>query len=105
MHAAPDIIDMPVKTSREVIASACLPAGILLSAAALAISVSQSHAGLCFPRIDARLAARAAPGLTAPQSIAAQLHHQPTVASVAAAEARLAAAAYGMARRRSLRCP
>jgi hypothetical protein len=38
------------------------------------------------------IAARGALGPSAPQSIAAQLHRQPTVASVAAAEKRLGAA-------------
>jgi hypothetical protein len=79
---------------------------MMLSAAALMASVSTSDAGLCPLQTDARLAARAraAIGPSAPQSIAAQMHFQPTAASVAAAEARLAAA-YGMVRTRSRRCP
>jgi hypothetical protein len=60
---------------------------IVLSIAALAASTSGSHAG---PRYVV---------LSFPQSIAAQLHHQPTVASVAAAEETLAAAAHAYAMR------
>ncbi len=56
------------------------------------IPPSAGHARLCPAYIDPRLAARADLGPSLPQSIAAQLHHQPTPASVAAAENRLAAA-------------
>jgi hypothetical protein len=55
---------------------------IVLIVAALAASTSGSHAG---PRYVVP---------SASQSIAAQLHHQPTVASVAAAEETLAKIAY-----------
>jgi hypothetical protein len=58
---------------------------IVLSAAALAASISGSDAGAYYVMTSA------------PQSIAAQLHHQPTVASVAAAEETLAAIAYAHA--------
>jgi len=83
-----------------------IPRLSLLSAVALAVSLSTSDAGVCPLPIDARLAARAraALGPSEPQSIAAQLHFQPTAASVAAAEARLAAAADGMSRLHGLRC-
>jgi hypothetical protein len=83
-----------------------IPRLMLLSAAALAASLSTSCAGMCRLQVDAWLAARAraAIGPSAPQSIAAQLHFQPTAASVAAAEARLAGA-FGMVRTRSRRCP
>jgi hypothetical protein len=66
----------------------------LLSTAVLVAAVSASSARICPLRIDAGAAARARAvlGPSAPQSIAAQLHFQPTAASVAAAEARLAAA-------------
>jgi len=69
---------------------------IMLSAAAMAISASSSHARPCPLQIDAWLAARAVAGVSAPQSVGAMMHHQPTAGSVAAAEARLAVAAYGM---------
>jgi hypothetical protein len=60
-------------------------AKIMVIVVAMAASTSGSHAG---PRFVV---------LSAPQSIAAQLHHQPTVASVAAAEETLAAIAYAYA--------
>jgi hypothetical protein len=80
---------------------------LMLSAAALAAALSTSSAaGACPLHLDAWSAARAraAIGPSLPQSIAAQMHVQPTAASVAAAEARLAAA-YGMVRVRGRRCP
>ena len=79
---------------------------MMLSAASLAASPSTSDAGLCPLQAAAQLAARSRAGIgpSAPQSIAAQLHFQPTAASVAAAEARLAAA-YGMVRAHGRRCP
>ena len=75
-----------------------------LSAVGLAVSLSSSHARPC-PLTDAQLAARAALGPSAPQSVAAQTHHQPTVASVAAAERKLAAAANGAARNTDCHAP
>jgi hypothetical protein len=74
-----------------------VPRAAVLSAVCLAVSLSSGHAGPCL-LTDAQLAARAALLPSAPQSIAAQMHHQPSVASVAAAERKLAAAAYGIAR-------
>jgi hypothetical protein len=68
------------------------PRVTLLSAVALAVPLSNGYAGPCPLQIDPRLAARMALGPSAPQSIAAQMHHQPTVASVVAAEKKLAAA-------------
>jgi hypothetical protein len=67
---------------------------VLLGAAALVLSTSSGHARPCpvQNRIEAVPAAQVFAWQSAPQSIAAQLHHQPTEASVAAAEARLAAA-------------
>ncbi len=74
----------------------------MLGVAALAVSASAGQAGSCaLCAAHARSALR--PSL--PQSIAAQLHFQPTVASEAAAEAQLAAAGHGMARPRARRCP
>jgi hypothetical protein len=81
-----------------------VPRVAVLSAVCLAVSLSISHAGPC-PLTDAQLAARGALLPSAPQSIAAQMHHQPTVASVAAAERKLAAAVCGVARNRRLSCP
>jgi hypothetical protein len=86
--------------------SRTIPRLSLLSAAALTVSLSTSDAGVCPLPVDARLAARAkaALGPSEPQSIAAQLHFQPTAASVAAAEARLGVAAHGMRRLHGWRC-
>jgi hypothetical protein len=60
---------------------------MILSVAALAASTSGGRAAPCLAVLGA------------PQSIAAQMHRQPTVASVAAAEQRLATVAYGLTRR------
>jgi hypothetical protein len=94
-----------------------IPRSMILNAAALAVSISTSYAGPCPLEIermraciDAKLAARP----SAPESIGAMMHRQPTRASVAAAEERLAqlsahttaAFAYAMkhARGRQCRC-
>lgn len=74
------------------------------SAVSLAMSLSSSTAGTC-PLGDAQLAARAALAPSAPQSVAAQMHHQPTMASVAAAEKKLAAVANGAARATNCHAP
>lgn len=73
-----------------------LPRFVLLAAAATAMSISSSYAGPCSLEIahlqgavDAMLAQRAATGPSAPESINATMHRQPTPASVAAAEARV----------------
>ena len=55
------------------------------------LSASSSRAEPCPSQIVARADLR----LSAPQSVAAQMHHQPTVASVAAAEKRVFASAVG----------
>ena len=86
-----------------------VPRFLLLNAAALAVSISSSHAGPCPPQIErmrASVDARLAVWPSAPQSVAAMMHHQPTQASVAAAEERVArlaaqrivAVTYGMKR-------
>jgi hypothetical protein len=69
---------------------------LLATAAALAASMSASHAGPCSqeidsmqPRVDAMLEASARAGPTAPESPAALLHRQPTSDSIAAAESKL----------------
>jgi hypothetical protein len=69
---------------------------ILTSAVALAISTAPALAGPCSHailraqvKVDAKIAASANPGRSVPQSATALLHHQPTVASVTAAEGRL----------------
>lgn len=69
---------------------------MILSAAALAASMSVSYAGPCSSeidrvqaRIDARLEARAAAGPESRESTGAMMHHQPTPGSIAAAEERL----------------
>jgi hypothetical protein len=66
---------------------------MVLSAAALAASMSVSYAGPCSPqidrmqsRVDARLESRAAAGPQARESTSAMMHHQPTPGSIAAAE-------------------
>ena len=63
---------------------------------ALALSVCAGHAGPCLqdidrlqPRVDAKLEAMARTGLSAPESLAAQLHRQPTPGSIAAAESKV----------------
>jgi hypothetical protein len=66
---------------------------LILNAAALALSISSSYAGPCAPEIErmrAGTVAWLASGPSAPESVGAMLHHQPTQASVAAAEERLA---------------
>jgi hypothetical protein len=68
---------------------------MLLSAAVSAVSLSNGHAAPCPSQADA-LAAKPALGPSAPQSVAAQMHRQPTAASVAAAEK--GAAAHAVAR-------
>jgi hypothetical protein len=74
--------------------SHALTRGILTSAIALAISTALAHAGPCSHaivraqvRVDAKIAANSE--RSASESIAALLHHQPTVASVTAAEGQL----------------
>jgi hypothetical protein len=86
---------------------------ILTSAVALVISTAPALAGPCSHaivraqvKVDAKIAASSNPGRFAPESTAALLHHQPTVASVTAAEGllnhdsggRIALAALAMAR-------
>jgi hypothetical protein len=63
------------------------------NAMVLALSISSSYAGPCAPeigRLRAGIDVWLASGPSAPQSVAAMLHHQPTPSSVAAAEERLA---------------
>jgi hypothetical protein len=55
------------------------------------LSASSSRAERC----PSQIVARRDLGLSAPQSVAAQMHHQPTVASVAAAEKRAFTSAFG----------
>lgn len=88
---------------------------IILNAAALAASISSSYAGPCsleMAHMRAHIGAELAAGSSLPQSIDAMMHRQPTRASVAAAEERLAertvqmraAVAYGMRRTRGGPC-
>jgi hypothetical protein len=66
---------------------------VISNATALALSIASSYAGPCTPeigRMRAGIGAWLASGPSAPQSVAAMLHHQPTPSSVAAAEERLA---------------
>jgi hypothetical protein len=88
----------------------------ILNAAALAVSISSSYAGPCpleIERARASIDDRLAAWPSAPESVAAMMHRQPTQASVAAAEERLArlsgqkivvAAAHGMMRARGRQC-
>ena len=69
---------------------------LLLSAAALSLSTSASHAGPCLPEIDrvqvmvdAKIEAIALLGRSASETTGARLHHQPTPGSIAAAESSL----------------
>jgi hypothetical protein len=73
-----------------------IPQLLVLSAAALAASTIAGYAGPCSPeidrmqaRVDAKLEAAAGAAPSAPESSGALLHHQPTPASIAAAESRL----------------
>ena len=74
-----------------------VPRFLILNAAALALSISSSYAGPCSLQIermragvDALLTPRVAAWPSLPESVDAKMHRQPTVASVAAAEATLA---------------
>jgi len=69
---------------------------LVLSAGAFITSTIASHAGPCSQeidgvqaRVDARLAANAAAGPSAPESPAAKLHRQPTPSSIEAAGGKL----------------
>jgi hypothetical protein len=71
---------------------------LLVSAAAMVLAILPSWAGPCTSEIDrlqaevdARIAAIAAVGPSAPQSVDATLSHQPTPGSIAAAEAKVGA--------------
>jgi hypothetical protein len=68
---------------------------IMLSAAALAVSVSSAYAGPCSREMTRRCrpACAVAASWSLPQSVGAMMHHQPTRASVGAAEKRLASMA------------
>jgi hypothetical protein len=92
-----------------------VPRLLIFSAAALIASISSSYAGPCpvaIERMRASIDDRLAAWPSAPESIAAMMHRQPTRASVAAAEERLArlsgqriaVVAYGMKRGRSRQC-
>jgi len=92
-----------------------VPRFLIMNAAALAVSISSSYAGPCsleIARMRASIDARLAAWPSAPESVAAMMHRQPTQASVAAAEERLARAAAqrivavtgGMKRGRSRQC-
>ena len=66
---------------------------IVLSAVAIAASISTAYAGPCSPeidgmqaRVDARLAAKSAAGPSAKESAEALVHRQPTPGSIARAE-------------------
>jgi hypothetical protein len=69
---------------------------LALGVAAFAFSTASSYGGPCSraidraqSQVDAKIAATAKAGKFAPESRAARLHHQPTPASVAAAESGL----------------
>jgi hypothetical protein len=92
-----------------------VPRFLIFSAAALVASISSSYAGPCplaIERMRASIDDRLAAWPSAPESVAAMMHRQPTRASVAAAEERLArlsaqriaVVAYGMKRGRSRQC-
>lgn len=72
--------------------------GLLVSAAAMVLAILPTWAGPCTSEIgrlqaevDAKIAATAATGPTAPQSVDATLSHQPTPGSIAAAEEKVGA--------------
>jgi hypothetical protein len=69
---------------------------LALGVVAFAFSTASSYGGPCSQaidraqiQVDAKIAATAKAGKSAPESRAARLHHQPTPASIAAAEAKL----------------
>jgi len=69
---------------------------LLLSAAAMALAVLPTRAGPCTseivrlqPEVDAKIEAIAATGPTAPESVEATRHDQPTPGSLAATEQKL----------------
>jgi hypothetical protein len=69
---------------------------LALSVAALALSTASGYGGPCSRaidraqiQVDANIAATPKAGKSAPESRAARLHHQPTPASIAAAESKL----------------
>ncbi|MEZ5891238.1 MAG: hypothetical protein R3D52_13935 [Xanthobacteraceae bacterium] len=71
---------------------------LLVSAAAMALAILPSRAGPCTSEIDrlqaavdAKIEAIAATGPTAPESVEATRHDQPTPGSIAAAEEKLGA--------------
>jgi hypothetical protein len=69
---------------------------VLLSALPIPLSLSPLSASSSrAERCPSQIVARGDLGPSAPQSIAAQMHHQPTVASVAAAEKRVFTSALG----------
>ncbi len=84
---------------------------LMMNAAALAVSISGSYA-YAGPCLRASIGARLAAWPSAPESVAAMMHRQPTQASVAAAEERLArlsaqrivVVAHGMNRARGRQC-
>jgi hypothetical protein len=68
----------------------------ILGAALLSLTAAPGYAGPCSaeidrlqPLLDAKIAAAAQAGQTAPESNAALLHHQPTPDSLAGAESKL----------------
>jgi len=68
-----------------------LPTAVTIFLSLSPLSASSRRAERC----PSPVVARTDLALSAPQSIAAQMHHQPTVASVAAAEKRVFASAVG----------
>lgn len=93
-----------------------VPRFLILNATALVVSISSSYARPCplaTERMRASIDDRLAAWPSAPESVAAMMHRQPTQASVAAAEDKLArlsgqrigvAATYGMKRARGRQC-
>lgn len=67
----------------------------LLALFLLTLSAPGSNAQPCSPGTGLPPAARSDPGLSGAQSVAAQMHRQPTAASVAAAQKKVAADASG----------
>jgi siroheme synthase (precorrin-2 oxidase/ferrochelatase) len=88
-----------------------VPRFLILNAAVLALSISTSYAGPCpieraRAGIDALLTPRVATCPSAPESVGAMMHRQPTQASVAAAEEKLARrSAHAMAAARDKKRP
>ncbi len=75
---------MPMFTTRVIVAAACSMAATWAQAGPCTVEIADVQA-----QVDAEIDAIAGSGVTGTETRAARLHHQPTPASIAAAEQRL----------------